>query len=183
MRQLVFELRLAPVAQLYPHLEKSPLAARLDAPGQEYLLAQFHEPLWSQAVAFGVNAFLFPGVGSLIQGDTTWGLAMSGGTLLGYGLLFSAIMDFRWSSPQIGIGMGLVAVSWIVGLVRPWLYEDVRYTILKNHFSRMLRIGSTTLRLEPYLIAELTAPPPAWSSSATRRGNGEVLGLGLKTTF
>jgi len=107
---------------------------------------------------------------------------MSGGTLLGYGLLFSAVMDFRWNSPQIGIGLGVIAVSWIIGLVRPWLYEDVRYTILKNHFTRKFRVGATTLRLEPYLIAEVAAPPPAWSSPS-RRGSGEVFGLGLKTTF
>ena len=77
---------------------------------------------------FALNLLLGLGIGSFVQGDTTGGLLVAGGEVLGVGLMVagysSAVNDPGSGGTIVLVGAGLLVAARIAGLVFPFTYAN-----------------------------------------------------------
>ena len=128
------------------------------------LLEDFREPLWRTVVGFALNVMVFPGTGSLFQGDAGWGFPLLAMGAVGIGLTVAGMVQLV-GNPFTGGGGGLLVAgvlvwfsSAIIGAVRPWLYQGARYGMLRDFFAHPERYKpraswTPTFILEPIGLA------------------------------
>ncbi|MBI3074100.1 MAG: hypothetical protein HYY84_18480 [Deltaproteobacteria bacterium] len=140
-REIEHQIRLTPKGFLGAHLKADPRLARLTGTQRLKLLEIHKVPMWMRGLAFGLN-FTLPGLGSLLQGDTAWGVASISGFLVGAALIveglwpviafkapFELIRGGFW--PGVVLALGALAIS----VVRPWVYENPRYEEVRYHLN------------------------------------------------
>jgi hypothetical protein len=175
--ELRFAIQVTPVLEL-PELlrRRSAELASLDADEKRALLASFRASDWGRGAGLFLNALVLPGLGSIVQGDIGFGYPLAGSSVLGLGLLgagFALNVNTHGSGLVIA-GGSLLLLSWIIGIVRPFVYEDVRHRILREELAHLgTRVGA---RIEPALIAE----PVGLSDGPPGR---QLVGAGVRGSF
>jgi small nuclear ribonucleoprotein (snRNP)-like protein len=167
-RELELAIKLSPVVDLNELLRTRGQALfQLDVYQREALLASFKEPFWSKAIGFALNWLVFPGTGSLYQGDKGFGFPLLGAGLLGIGLVVGGAATEISHGKGFGMaitGLALFGGAYLIGLVRPWLYDGIRYDILRSYLSHPERFGARptlmpTLIAEPVGLAQISGYP------------------------
>ena len=77
---------------------------------------------------FVLNLLLNFGIGSFVQGDTTGGLIVAGGQILGIGLIVAGVSSpdpyGSTTSTLVYVGAGLAVVTSVAGYVFPFTYAN-----------------------------------------------------------
>lgn len=176
-QDLVFALKLAPVDSFDDYLKTEKRLARLSGLQKQALLKAMDQPFWHRMGYFALNVFVFPGLGSIIQGDTVWGIVIGGFVLGGMALLIWGMVnyfDINEIKTPFYVGMSIYLTGGIMSWVRPWVYDSPRWTMLKGHFIQSMRLAPPSVRFTPVVIPPLVLGPSRGDLAPPR-----TLGFGL----
>ncbi len=163
--ELALQVEAVPAVGLVEMLGKRKAEfAQLDGTERYMLMTRFKETLGSKAVGFLLNWIIFPGTGSIYQGDKGFGYPLLLGGFMGLGFMVGgAITAVQTTGDKglalAGIGAAIYVGAAIIGMIRPWLYEGIRYSVLRDFYAHPERYGTAKKPSAPTLLPTLIAQP------------------------
>jgi hypothetical protein len=176
-QDLVFALKLAPVDTFENYLSRESRLNKLNAPQKQALLKAMDQPFWHRLGYFALNMFVFPGLGSILQGDTVWGIVIGGFVLGGMGLFVWGAVNYfdnnRIETP-FTVGMVIYMTGGIMSWIRPWVFDAPRHKMLEGHYIQTMRLAPPSVRVTPIVL-----PPLALGRGQEALSPSRTLGFGL----
>lgn len=184
-------VKTTPPVELVGMLGKQKAAfAALTAEERYALMMRFKETIGSKIVGFVMNWILLPGSGSIYQGDKGYGYPLLAGGLLGLGFMVGGAAHSLQSFSNSGVPLMLAgAAIWytaaLIGMIRPWFYEGIRYSVLKDFYAHPDRFTSGLPALRaPSILPTLLAQPIGLPTDDRPAYSGHNLyGAGLIGSF